>query len=76
MHGPLVTRSLPRSQEAKLRWWEADGSPHMRTWEEKSMGDPAHRPERSPPGKRSYYLPWIKKDLAPWKLAGGITKVI
>lgn len=39
------------------------------------MGDPALRPEKSPPGQRSHYLPWIKKDLAPWKLAGGITKV-
>ena len=52
-----------------------DGAPRNRTRAEKAMGDPSERPDRSPPGTRSHYLPWIKKDLAPWKLAGGITKV-
>ncbi len=37
--------------------------------------DPALRPDPAPAHERSYYLDWIRTDLAPWKAAGGITKV-
>ena len=37
--------------------------------------DPALRRNPAPPEERSFYLDWIRTDLAPWKAAGGITKV-
>jgi len=45
------------------------------TRQELASLDPALRPDPAPAHERSYYLDWIRTDLAPWKAAGGITKV-
>lgn len=55
------------------RW--PDGESRHRPRNVTAYGDPQFRKERAPPGERSYYLHWIRKDLEPWASKGGITRV-